>query len=79
MLGDDVKAIDAVRRQAGMVFQRFNLFSHLTVLENLTLSPTWVAGLPKKEAVARAMHQLERVRIAEQANKYPPQLSGGQQ
>ena len=78
-LGDDIKAIDAVRRQVGMVFQQFNLFPHLTVLENLTLSPTWVAGMPKKEAVERAMVQLERVRIAEQAQKYPLQLSGGQQ
>ena len=78
-LGDDIKAIDAVRRQVGMVFQQFNLFAHLTVLENLTLSPTWVAGMPKKEANERAMHQLERVRIAEQAQKYPLQLSGGQQ
>ena len=59
--------------------KQFNLFPHLTVLENLTLSPTWVARLPKKEAVARAMHQLERVRIAEQAHKYPLRLSGGQQ
>jgi general L-amino acid transport system ATP-binding protein len=79
VLGDDVKAIDAVRRQVGMVFQQFNLFPHLTVLENLTLSPTWVAGMPKKEATERAMAQLERVRIAEQAQKYPLQLSGGQQ
>jgi general L-amino acid transport system ATP-binding protein len=79
VLGDDVKAIDAVRRQVGMVFQQFNLFPHLTVLENLTLSPTWVAGMPKKEAIERAMAQLERVRIAEQAQKYPLQLSGGQQ
>ena len=79
VLGDDIKAIDAVRRQVGMVFQQFNLFPHLTVLENLTLSPTWVAGMPKKEAAERAMHQLERVRIAEQAQKYPLQLSGGQQ
>jgi general L-amino acid transport system ATP-binding protein len=79
VLGDDIKAIDAVRRQVGMVFQQFNLFPHLTVLENLTLSPTWVAGMPKKEAVERAMAQLERVRIAEQALKYPLQLSGGQQ
>ncbi len=79
VLGDDIKAIDAVRRQVGMVFQQFNLFPHLTVLENLTLSPTWVAGMPKKEAVERAMAQLERVRIAEQAHKYPLQLSGGQQ
>jgi general L-amino acid transport system ATP-binding protein len=79
VLGDDVKAIDAVRRQVGMVFQQFNLFPHLTVLENLILSPTWVAGMPKKEAIERAMAQLERVRIAEQAQKYPLQLSGGQQ
>lgn len=79
VLGDDVKAIDAVRRQVGMVFQQFNLFPHLTVLENLTLSPTWVGGLSKKEAIARAMHQLERVKISEQALKYPLQLSGGQQ
>ena len=79
VLGDDIKAIDAVRRQVGMVFQQFNLFPHLTVLENLTLSPTWVAGMPKKEATERAMQQLERVKIAEQAHKYPLQLSGGQQ
>jgi general L-amino acid transport system ATP-binding protein len=79
ILGDDIKAVDAVRRQVGMVFQQFNLFPHLTVLENLTLSPTWVAGMPKKEATERAMAQLERVRIAEQAQKYPLQLSGGQQ
>ena len=78
-LSDDVKAIDAIRKQVGMVFQQFNLFPHLTVLENLTLSPMWVGKLPKKEAEARAMHQLERVRIAEQAGKYPLQLSGGQQ
>ena len=78
-LSDDVKAIDAIRKQVGMVFQQFNLFPHLTVLENLTLSPMWVGKLPKKEAEARAMQQLERVRIAEQAGKYPLQLSGGQQ
>jgi general L-amino acid transport system ATP-binding protein len=79
VLGDDVKAIEAVRRQVGMVFQQFNLFPHLTVLENLMLAPVWVAGLPKKEAASIAMAQLERVRIVEQANKYPLQLSGGQQ
>ena len=78
-LSDDVKAIDAIRKQVGMVFQQFNLFPHLTVLENLTLSPMWVGKLPKKEAEEKAMHQLQRVRIAEQAQKYPLQLSGGQQ
>ena len=78
-LSDDVKAIDAIRQQVGMVFQQFNLFPHLTVLENLTLSPMWVGKLPKKEAEERAMHQLQRVKIAEQAKKYPLQLSGGQQ
>jgi general L-amino acid transport system ATP-binding protein len=79
VLGDDVKAIDAVRRQVGMVFQQFNLFPHLTVLDNLILAPTWVTGLPRREATERAMAQLERVRIADQARKYPLQLSGGQQ
>ena len=78
-LSDDLKAIDTIRKQVGMVFQQFNLFPHLTVLENLTLSPMWVGKLPKKEAEERAMAQLERVRIAEQALKYPLQLSGGQQ
>jgi len=78
-LSDDVKAIEAIRRQVGMVFQQFNLFPHLTVLENLTLSPMWVGKMPKKEAEERAMAQLTRVRIAEQAKKYPLQLSGGQQ
>ena len=78
-IGDDIKVIDEVRKKVGMVFQQFNLFPHLTVLENLTLSPMWVGKLPKKEAEARAMEQLQRVRIAEQAHKYPLQLSGGQQ
>jgi general L-amino acid transport system ATP-binding protein len=76
---DDVKAIEAVRKHVGMVFQQFNLFPHLTVLENLTLAPMWVGHVPKKEAEERAMAQLTRVRIAEQSGKYPLQLSGGQQ
>jgi general L-amino acid transport system ATP-binding protein len=78
-LADDVKAIDNVRRNVGMVFQSFNLFPHLTVLENLTLSPMWVGKIPKKDAEEKAMIQLKRVKIAEQAEKYPLQLSGGQQ
>ncbi len=78
-LADDVKAIDAIRKQVGMVFQQFNLFPHLTVLENLTLSPMWVGKVPRKQAEEKALQQLERVRIAEQAHKYPLQLSGGQQ
>jgi len=78
-LADDVKAVERVRKQVGMVFQQFNLFPHLTVLENLTLSPMWVGKMPKKEAEERAMQNLKRVRIAEQAHKFPLQLSGGQQ
>ena len=78
-LSDDVKTIHAVRQQVGMVFQQFNLFPHLTVLENLTLSPIWVGKMPKKEAEEKAMQQLKRVQIAEQAHKFPLQLSGGQQ
>ena len=78
-LSEDVKALDAIRREVGMVFQSFNLFPHLTVLENCTLAPIWVRRMPKREAEALAMHYLERVRIPEQAKKYPGQLSGGQQ
>ena len=78
-INDDVKAIEEVRRDVGMVFQHFNLFPHLTVLENLTLAPIWVRKMPKKEAEGIAMDLLQRVRIPEQALKYPGQLSGGQQ
>ena len=78
-LTNNVKNIDAIRREVGMVFQHFNLFPHLTVLENCTLAPIWVKKMPKKEADAVAMKYLERVRIPEQALKYPGQLSGGQQ
>jgi general L-amino acid transport system ATP-binding protein len=78
-LTDDFRAVDEVRREVGMVFQQFNLFPHLTVLDNCTLAPIWVRHMPKKEAVAIARHQLARVRIPEQADKYPGQLSGGQQ
>ncbi|SDG69331.1 amino acid ABC transporter ATP-binding protein [Pelagibacterium luteolum] len=78
-LTSDIKRIDEVRREVGMVFQHFNLFPHLTVLQNLTLAPIWVRGTPKAEAEASAMKYLERVKIPEQANKFPGQLSGGQQ
>ncbi len=78
-LTNDLKNIDAIRREVGMVFQHFNLFPHLTVLENLTLGPIWVLKKPKAEAEEIAMKYLTRVRIPEQAGKYPGQLSGGQQ
>jgi general L-amino acid transport system ATP-binding protein len=78
-LTNDLKNIEVVRREVGMVFQQFNLFPHLTVLENLTLAPIWVLKQPKKDAEETAMYFLERVQIPEQAKKYPGQLSGGQQ
>ena len=78
-LDENVKNIDHVRREVGMVFQHFNLFPHLTILQNLTLAPVWVRKMPRKEAEAVAMRYLARVKIAEQAGKYPGQLSGGQQ
>lgn len=76
---EDVKNIEAIRREVGMVFQHFNLFPHLTILENLTLGPIWVQKKPKDEAEATAMKYLERVKIPDQARKFPGQLSGGQQ
>ena len=78
-LTDDVKKIDEIRRDVGMVFQSFNLFPHLTILENLTLAPIWVRKMPQKQAEDIAMHYLARVKISDQAKKYPGQLSGGQQ
>ena len=78
-LTDDLRRIEAVRREVGMVFQHFNLFPHLTILENCTLAPIWVRKMPKKDAEEVAMHFLNRVKIPEQAHKYPGQLSGGQQ
>ncbi len=78
-LTSDLKNIDKVRSEVGMVFQHFNLFPHLTILENLTLAPIWVRKVPKKEAEETAMYFLEKVKIPEQAHKYPGQLSGGQQ
>jgi general L-amino acid transport system ATP-binding protein len=78
-LTGDLKKIDEVRREVGMCFQHFNLFPHLTILENCTLAPIWVRKMPKKEAEDVAMHFLTKVKIPEQANKYPGQLSGGQQ
>ncbi len=78
-LTNDLKKIEGIRREVGMVFQHFNLFPHLTVLENLTLGPIWVRNTPKKEAEEAAMKYLERVKIPEQALKFPGQLSGGQQ
>ncbi|MEZ5575268.1 MAG: amino acid ABC transporter ATP-binding protein [Candidatus Competibacteraceae bacterium] len=78
-LSSDVKQVEQIRREVGMVFQHFNLFPHLTVLENCTLAPTWVRKLPRRQAEDIAMRYLERVKIPEQAGKYPGQLSGGQQ
>ena len=78
-LGPNLRRVDEVRREVGMVFQSFNLFPHLTVLENCTLAPIWVRNIPKKDAETAAMKYLERVKIPQQANKYPGQMSGGQQ
>ena len=78
-LTNDIKQIETVRREVGMVFQHFNLFPHLTILQNCTLAPMWVRKMPKRQAEEIAMHYLERVRIPEQAHKFPGQLSGGQQ
>jgi general L-amino acid transport system ATP-binding protein len=78
-LTSELRNIDRIRSEVGMVFQHFNLFPHLTILENCTLAPIWVRKIPKKEAEESAMHFLRKVRIPEQASKYPGQLSGGQQ
>jgi general L-amino acid transport system ATP-binding protein len=78
-LTNDLRKIDEIRREVGMVFQHFNLFPHLTILQNCTLAPIWVRKIPQKEADEVAMHYLTRVKIPEQANKFPGQLSGGQQ
>ena len=78
-LTSDLKNIDKIRSEIGMCFQHFNLFPHLTILENCTLAPIWVRKVPQQEAIDTAMHFLEKVKIPEQANKYPGQLSGGQQ
>ena len=78
-LTGDLKHIEQIRREVGMVFQHFNLFPHLTILENLALAPVWVKKMPRKEAEQAAMNYLERVKIPEQAKKFPGQLSGGQQ
>ncbi len=78
-LGPNLRRVDEVRREVGMVFQSFNLFPHLTVLENCTLAPIWVRNIPKKDAEAAAMKYLERVKIPHQAKKFPGQMSGGQQ
>jgi len=79
VLSSDLKNIDTIRSEVGMCFQHFNLFPHLTILENCTLAPIWVRKIPQAEAEATAMHYLEKVKIPDQANKYPGQLSGGQQ
>jgi general L-amino acid transport system ATP-binding protein len=78
-LTDDLNHIENVRREVGMIFQHFNLFPHLTILENLMLAPTWVRKMPRREAEEKALYYLERVKIADQALKFPGQLSGGQQ
>jgi general L-amino acid transport system ATP-binding protein len=78
-LGNDIRNVEAIRQEVGMVFQQFNLFPHLTVLQNITLAPAWVRRTPKSQSHETAMQLLRRVGIPEQANKYPAQLSGGQQ